>query len=401
MALISELETKMTVNNTQFLRGIEQSSASVAGFVDGIKHIAEVLVVFELFKTGMEKVIDIVTEGTKEIADLEETSKRLAVGVGPLQELQYAAKQSGVSVESLTKSIGFMEANLGKGSSTTIAALKNIGLTLDELKGLSGTEQYEKIGTAIGKLTDQTVKATTAKAIFGRAGIQNLSLFNRDINALTSEFKTFGGELTGKQTAAVKEYAESVNKLNAIWEAFKLQLTSAVAGPFKQVLDWITETIVKMGGVGEVAKLFAKEVIAGTQVTIKAFAAILSVTDAVILNIERLIKLMLQVGEVSTLGLSKVFSDSDKWIGNLESDIAKKQVQSSTPSTATQLSNGLNSLNNQIGRTQQDNNTQKVEVTVNAEEGLSAKVAQSYAVKARINQMMDIAFSSAASSVGK
>ncbi len=390
MALISELETKMTMNNTQFLRGIEQSSSSVASFVNGVKHIAEAIAVFELLKTGVEKVVEIISEGTEKISQLEEASKRIGVGVGPLQELQYAAKQSGVGIESINKALLFMEKNLGNGTKSTVEALGKLNLNMADLKAMSPDKMFLTISEAIKGLKDPTDQASVAAALFGRGGIQLLSLMKRNVTELTEEFKTFGGELTGKQTEGVKAYAESVNKLSAIWEAFKLQLTAAVAGPFKQVIDWITQTIIKMGGVGEVAKAFARAIISAAQVCISEFSGILNITDAVIINIEKLIKLLLQVNEFATLGLSKLLTDSDKYIANLSKDIKARQTASDNrTSTASQLSDGLVGLNSQIGQTQSNQNTQKVQVSITTEKGLKAEVAESPEVTAAINKIVE------------
>jgi len=403
MALISELETKMTVNNTQFLKGIEQSTSSIAGFVKGLGLIAGAALIFHELEKAVDSFVGIIEKGTEEIVQLAEASKRISVGVGPLQELQYAAKQSGVGIESLDRAMLLMEKNIGNGSKATSGALDKLGLTMAQLKAMSPDKMFIAIGTAIGGLKDPTDQASASAALFGRGGVQLMSLFKRNITELTGEFKTFGGELTGKQTEGVKQYAESVNKLSAVWDAFKLQLTAAVAGPFKQVLDWITQTIIKMGGVGEVAKMFAKAIISAAQVAISEFSGILNITDSLIINVEKLVKLMLQIGEVSTLGLSKLLSNSDANIDSLKADIAEREkARDNRTSMSSRLSDGLTGLNSQIGQTQASNDdAHKVEVTVKAEEGLSVSVSESPAIKAKVDKLMNDYMASAASSVGK
>lgn len=403
MALISDLETHMTIDNSQFLRGIRQSTESVAGFVNGVKRIAQTLVVFEALKTGVEAVVDIISQGTEKITQLAEAAKRISVGVGPLQELQYAAEQSGISTDVLNRSLLLMEKNLGNGTKSTTDALSKLNLNIIGLKSLSPDKMFIAISNAIGGLKDPTDQASAAAALFGRNGIQLLSLFKRNVSDLTGEFKSFGGELTGEQADSVKAYAESVNRLSTIWEAFKLQLVSAISGPFKQVLDWITATIVKMGGIGEVAKSFAKAIISAAQITIAEFAGILNITDSVIINLEKMIKLVLQVGEFGTLGLSKLFSNSDQWIDNLTKDIDKRQqTANSRTSITSRLSDGLIGLNNQIGQTQQQNeNSQKVDVTVKADEGLTVSIAESAAIRVKVFRLMSDYLANSASSVGQ
>jgi hypothetical protein len=403
MALISELETKMTVNNSQFLAGIHQSTKSVSKFVEGVKHIAEALVVFELLKTGVEKVVEIISEGTEKISQLEEASKRIGIGVGPLQELQYAAKQSGVGIDSLNRSLLFMEKNVGNGAGATVTALGKLGLTLDDIKKMSPEKMFTTLAAAIKGLKDPTDQASVSAALFGRGGMQLMSLFKRDVSELTGEFKKFGGELTGEQTEGVKKYAESVNKLSSIWEAFKLQLTAAVAGPFKQVIDWITQTILKMGGIGAVAAAFAKAIISAVQISISEFSGLLNITDSVIINLEKIIKLFLQVGEVSTLGLSKIFSSSDKWIDSLKTDIAaREKSRDDRTSTAAGLSDGLTGLNSQISATQQNNDTKHtLDVNVKVDDGLFATISESPEVTAKVNKLVNSYLADSASSVGK
>ena len=403
MATATDIVTNLTLNTSNFDNGISRSVSKIEQFTNTVKHIAEAVTVFEVLERSVHFFISTIEEGTQQIEELANASLRLGVGVGALQELQYAAEQSGLKVDGLNRSIAFMEAAIGKGTKPAIEALKTIGLTLDDLKGKTGTEQFTLIGTAIGKLTDQTEKATVAKTLFGRAGIQNLSLFNRDIHELTEEFKAFGGELTGSQAQAVKSYAESIKKLSAIWGAFEIQLTVAVAGPFKAIIDAIVETTKRMGGVGQVAKLFASAIIDGVQVAISGFVMLANHMDSIIIKGEKLVKLLLQINQFATLGLSKVLSNSDADIAALTKDINARQASlGNRNNTSSQISSGLSNLQSKIGASAQSSGeSHKVDVTVRAESGLSVSVAESPAIRTKVNKIMNDYLAQSASSVGQ
>lgn len=402
MALIAELETKLTVNSAGFQSGIEKSVGSIQSMISTFAKLAVAGVVFHELKAGVEDFIGKINETTERIAQLYDTSKKLGASVGGFQELEYAAKQSGVSAESLSKSIGFLEKNIGKadeGDKKLIETFEKLGFKVKDLKDMKPEDAFTKIGEAINKLPSQAEKAKDAVQLFSRSGMQNLPLFQRNITELREEFKSFGGELTGAQVTAVKSYAESVNKLTAVWDSFWLQLTAALAGPFQSLVDYITKTTVKMGGMGNVAKSFASAIVSGLAAAVGSFSALIKFVDSAIIKFEQLAIAILRISQIGTLGLSNInlpggLGGAGDRIASLKDSITARQQSMNDPNSFTnKAQSGLNNLQGQLMQ------PQKLEVTINASDGLHASVAESPAIRAKINNMIWGNAASAASGV--
>lgn len=405
MALIAELETKLTVNSAGFQSGIEKSVGSIQSMISTFAKLAVAGVVFHELKAGVEDFIGKINETTERIAQLYDTSKKLGTSVGSFQELEYAAKQSGVGVEGLSKSMAFLERSVGraaaggKGAQTLIDSFKELGFSVDQLKKLKPDEMFTAVGAAIGKLPEQTERARLAVQLFSRSGMQNLPLFERDIQSLRNEFKTFGGELSGTQVAAVKSYAESVNKLSAVWDAFYLQLTAALAGPLQKLIDYITQTTIRMGGMGNVAKSFASAIVSGLAIAVGSFSTLIKFIDSAIIKFDQLAIAMLRISQVATLGLSNInlpggLGGAGDKIASIKDAIAARQQSMNDPNSFTnKAQSGLNNLQGQLMQ------PQKVEVTISATDGLHASVAESPAIRAKVLNMIYGSTASAASGV--
>lgn len=406
MALIAELETKLTANTSNFTGGIATSLSSIDGFLKGVRNLAIAGVVIHELGTAFHEFASIITESTDKIAKLQEASVRLGVGVPELQRLQYAAEQSGIGIETLNKGLGFLERNISnatRGNKKIVETLGELNLVVGDLKKLGVDQQYSLIAKAIQEITDPADQARIAMTLFGRGGIAQLSLLKRDVGLLTDEFHTFGGELTGPQAQNVKEYAENIKRLSSIWDAFKLQLTSAVAGPFKSLLETITKLIIQMGGVGNAAKIAAGYIIGGMQSAISVFQFLLSITDRTIINFEIMIKLILRLNQIGTLGLSNYFAGVGDKIAALNKDIENREASLKTrTSTADRINQGLGGLQKQLTTQTNESNTvvHKVEVKISAEDGLKASIAESPEIKSKVTTIMNNIMGVSAASVG-
>lgn len=383
MALVATLETDLVVNASQFNASMDKSLGSINGFIKSFAGIAGAAIVFETLKHTVEGVFGVINETSERIETLANTSLRLGVGVPELQRLQYAGLQAGISTESMTKSLGFLEKNIAKaadGNTSLAGTFSQLGLNAKQLLSLPLDQQYLAIAGGFNRIQDPAHRSLAAIQLFGRGGLSQLQLMQRNVAQLTGEFTKLGGEITGKQASAVREYAEDVKKLGAIWEGFKTQLTVAVAGPFKQLIDSIITSVEKMGGLGAVAKEVAGFLINFAQVGTSVFVALITNVDAIIIKVEQLIKLLLQVAQYGTLGLANVISGTSGKIEALNSDIAARQArQSAVGSAGSTINNQLSSLSGQVQKVQ-------IGVDINASPELTAKIVNS----AELQRMTEI-----------
>ncbi len=265
MATIAELQTKLTVDNAQFKRGIEESRKTTQSFANSsVMSAAKIAAGFAAIAVVLRGLAKALSETTDKFSRLSDNATRIGVGVEALQKLHYVATQSGISVETMDKALGKMQKTLGQatsGSSSAILAFTQLGLSVDELSKMDADKQYLAISDAIKNVGSVAQQQAGSWAIFGRAGGEQLSALKDDVRGLLNEADRLGVALSGDQVRAIKQYGDQVEKLDTLWEVFKAQLVSVVAGPLAQMIQDFGANIEAMGGMGAAAEKFGSIII--------------------------------------------------------------------------------------------------------------------------------------------
>ncbi len=261
MATIAELQTRLTVDNVQFKRGLEESQAKIAGFSrSSVTSFLKIGAAVASLGYVIKSAFNALHESEERVSKLVDASTRLGIGIPALQRLQFVAEQSGISVESMNNALGKMQKTLGNasaGSEQAAKAFTQIGLSVSDLMKLSPDEQYIAISDAIKGIASPAQQAAAAVAIFSKGGIDQLSALKDNVRGMVDEFKGLGMELTGTQARAVEKYGDEVNKVALIWTKFKDQVAAALAGPLTEMIQGFEESIRSMGGMSVAAQKFA------------------------------------------------------------------------------------------------------------------------------------------------
>ncbi len=380
MATIAELQTKLTVDNAAFKRGMSDSTNAVKGFSNQAKlgMVAVAALVAGAVVTAFHALSQTLSEAQEKASLLVDTSTRLGAGIPELQRLQYAAQQSGIGIDSINSAMGKLLRNsaaAAQGTGPAVAAFKRLGINAQEFAKLKVDQQYTKISEAIKGITSPAEQALIAMQIFGKAGIQQLSLLKDNVGALINEYKGLGTELTENQAKSLEAYGDSVSKLDTVWEGFKNQLAAALAGPLKHILDWIVSSSIEMGGLGNAAQAVAAAILGASSTLVGFFGAIYRGIQYNIIAADELLILLLRIAQVSTLGLANPLGGAGDKIAALKQDVIQKSA------------NVINSQNLQ----------QKVQVEIKAAEGFVATVVNSNENTAKINSTVNSTIATAAS----
>jgi hypothetical protein len=384
MATIAELQTKLTVDNTAFKKGMTDSANATKSFADKIKIgvAAAAGSIAVGFIAAFKALQGIMGDAEKRISDLVDTSTRLGVGIGPLQGLQFAAQQSGISIQSLDGALGKMLKNIGNAASSGDSAsdaFGKLGLKASVLATMQVDKQYLAIAEAINKIPTAAGQAAAAVAIFGKGGIEQLSLIKDGAGLAIKEFEKLGIKLTTEQGASLESYGDSVKKLGLVWEGFQNQLAAALSGPFKQLLDWIVQASVNMGGLGPVATKVGQAIFSGMSVGLIIVQSLTNAINICIIAFESLAINALQAFRVATLGLADLTTNIAKTQAGFEQDRSDrfKAILSSSATFGAQQA--LDSAQSSLAapQTNMNNQQQTVKVEIQAGDGFIAKVTGS------------------------
>gem|GEM_PF-3837528 len=129
-----------------------------------------------------------IVKKTAEAGDeIQKMSQRTGLSATALSELKHAAELSGTTLDSLETAVKRMQRSvldLERGLSTQTEAFEMLGLTIEDVQGLSPEEQFNKITSALADVEGETRKAALAQQIFGRSGTELLPMLSQGADGL-------------------------------------------------------------------------------------------------------------------------------------------------------------------------------------------------------------------------
>jgi hypothetical protein len=138
---------------------------------------------------------------------IDDLSKKLKVSTDAVQGWSYAMQLSGGSIEDVDTALSFMNKTLGKGGSGTIDALKDAGLSFDDIRKMAPEQAFNTIAEAVGNIKDPLVQAAVAAALFGR---NNGAL----LTALADDFQ----KTADSASKLTKEEIANLDTLGDAWD---------------------------------------------------------------------------------------------------------------------------------------------------------------------------------------
>lgn len=178
------------------------------------------------------------------------TSQALGVGVEELQRLRFAASQSGVDANTLEKGLQKLNLNMldmsQGGGKKASDALRELGLTFDELQGKSRTDQLKAIADRLNAVDDSGRKAAIAANLFGVKSGPELSILlaegSTGIAELTAGAQgVFSQEDADRATEFQDRLGEVKNVVKGLATTLASKLLPIVLDVVVAFRDWITE----------------------------------------------------------------------------------------------------------------------------------------------------------------
>jgi len=166
---------------------------------------------------------------------LDKMAGRTAFAVETLSELGFAAEQSGGDLATLEKGIfGLSRAvfDASRGSKMAADALKEIGISADDLIGLSAEQQFYKVADGLAAIKDESIRGAVAQKLFGRSGRQLLPMLAggaEGINKLRAEARALGLTVSTETAGQAAKLTDAFNVLRRTSKQIAFTLGSAVA----------------------------------------------------------------------------------------------------------------------------------------------------------------------------
>lgn len=141
---------------------------------------------------------------------IQKMADQTGLTVEEVQKLQHIAGQSGTSIESLVGAVQNLQQRLGDDNSGAAAAIKRLGINLNDLKSQNPYQQMVALADGIRGIKDPTEQAAVAADIFGKS-------WKEILPAIKSGMKEVGDEAPRMS----KETVDALDRMGDALDKFK------------------------------------------------------------------------------------------------------------------------------------------------------------------------------------
>lgn len=229
-SLIGNLAVNLTMETAAFQRGAtiaeKRTEAMRSRFAAATKSVSGLGAALGV-GIGVAAISNLARSAFDMASALSESAEKVGVSVEALQELRFAAQQTGVSEDQLAAALNRLNKSMGElqlGKKGAVDAFAEIGLAADDLKGKAPEEALRIIADALNKLPDVQQRVAVGSQIMGKGFSQLLPLINGGSAALNSY-----SEEARKNGIITAEEARQLDAMADSWERIKVKLSVATA----------------------------------------------------------------------------------------------------------------------------------------------------------------------------
>lgn len=220
----------------------KKAFASIRGGLRGVRGAVNSTGVRMGLMAGVAGMGLIIKSSLATIDTMAKLSDRLNITTEDLAALHHLTQLNGESTDSLDKSLEKMIRGLGeadRGLGTAKIALEQMGIKIEDIIDLDAGKQFEIIAQGISEQSNQSLKASLAADIFGRAGVKMLNTINQGAEGIVTardEVERYGLSLSRVDAAKVEEANDQLLRVGQIAKGLGQKLTVQLA-PFISVIS--------------------------------------------------------------------------------------------------------------------------------------------------------------------
>lgn len=177
--------------------------------------------------------------------EIDKNSQKIGISAKAYQEWAYVFERAGTDVEKLRAGMTKLSdviTDATNGSASAAAALSAVGLSIEQLNGLSQEEQLDLVIAALQGM--ETGAARTAAGIdllsesaTDLAAVLNMSA--EEVDALKQEANEYGMVMSDDAVASSAAFADSLTRLNGTVDGLKRNLVGQLLPGITEVMDGI------------------------------------------------------------------------------------------------------------------------------------------------------------------
>lgn len=180
-------------------------------------------------------------------SEMLDMSYRTGTAVDALSELSYAVEQSGGNAEVMEagfKGMAKLIAGAAEGSAEASDKLRELGLSLADLSGLTQDQRFELLVDKLSQIEDPAQRAAAAMGVFGKSGMKMLPLIQdgaAGIQALREEARRLGISMSTEDAAAAESLGDQFSAVAKQAKMMSFHVGAAIAPIAKEFLGAVME----------------------------------------------------------------------------------------------------------------------------------------------------------------
>lgn len=297
MSKIGQLTVDLRLVSQKFTQGLKKANGSLNNFRNQAQKATRSLGGVKAGLAGVLGVAGIsamVNQSLKSADALAKMSDRLNISTESLSAFQHLVQLNGATSEQFEKGLQRMARSIGEaeqGFGTGKRALDTLGISIEELNGLSADQQFIKISEAISKVESSSQQAAISSDLFGRAGVELLNTIRQGedgFNKAAQEVDKYGLAISRVEAAKIEAANDAILRAQQSMKGAALIATQELS-PF---LEQVANEFVQMGQEGEGFKGIFKNVVESTLVGVghvkNAFAGLRLIFNLVELGVKKM-----------------------------------------------------------------------------------------------------------------
>jgi hypothetical protein len=172
---------------------------------------------------------------------VDHLSRRLNIGTEDFQKLDFAAKMSGSTTDSLAISLQRIDEAQGRvtnGTKETINAFKLFGVSADEAVGIDKAELFKRVGEQLKNVVPTGQQKRAIQQLFGaEAGLKNIRMFTEGLEGMMQTASDSGTVMADEQIRMAGDFKDQLAAFKAEALPIFLRIATAAMGAATSAID--------------------------------------------------------------------------------------------------------------------------------------------------------------------
>lgn len=264
MATAGDLVVNLGLNAKPFTAGLNQANGGMTKFASSattlLNPITAAFTAIAASAAAAGLSMYGIGQRIETLAGIADKAKQTGLSGEFIQQLGFAAEQSGISVDSLLGGIDKMQISLGKAelhTEETAKAFDQIGLSAADLAAMAPEDQFLTIADAIAKLPTASEKAAATIAIFGKSASEMVPLLmegEKGIRSLVAEAKNLKIGISDEDLKSIATADDAMQRMKSSLSTVISNIAVGMAPLFESISNTVTSITPQ---VSEIARAIA------------------------------------------------------------------------------------------------------------------------------------------------